>query len=153
MRLPALFRTTPFRLTLLFLALFAIGAGGLLAYIYSATAGQIIRRARAEVSLEISTLQRAYERGGFDAVNQMVIERTLADPRYVALLLAPDGRKISGTLEVTPADPPTEVDEWVPFRIQDLAPDGRPIRREALGKQVRLPGGELLFIGEEIAEE
>ncbi|HEX8570578.1 MAG TPA: HAMP domain-containing sensor histidine kinase [Caulobacteraceae bacterium] len=153
MRVPALLRTTSFRLTLVFLALFAAGAGALLFYIYVATAGQIIRRAEAEVTRELRTLERSYDRGGFDAVNQAVIERTLADQRYVALLLAPDGRKISGTLEVTPADPPTEVDEWVDFRIQDLAPDGRPIRRSAIGKQVRLPGGELLFVGEEIAEE
>jgi signal transduction histidine kinase len=153
MRAPALFRTTPFRITLLFLALFAAGAGALLAYIYVATAGQIIRRAEGEVTRELRTLERAYDRGGFDAVNQAVIERTLADPGYVALLLGPNGRKISGTLEVTPADPPTKTDEWVPFRIQELEPDGRVVRREAIGRQVRLPGGELLFVGEEIAEE
>ena len=39
MRLPRLFRTTPFRLTLLFLALFAAAASAFLAYIYLATAG------------------------------------------------------------------------------------------------------------------
>ena len=41
MRLPRLFRTTPFRLTLLFLALFAAAACVLLAYIYFATAGEV----------------------------------------------------------------------------------------------------------------
>ena len=40
MRLPRLFRTTPFRLTLLFLALFAAAASAFLAYIYLATAGE-----------------------------------------------------------------------------------------------------------------
>ena len=38
MRLPRIFRTTPFRLTLLFLALFASAASAFLAYIYVATA-------------------------------------------------------------------------------------------------------------------
>ena len=40
MRLPRIFRTTPFRLTLLFLALFASAASAFLAYIYVATAGE-----------------------------------------------------------------------------------------------------------------
>ena len=44
MRLPRIFRTTPFRLTLLFLALFASAASAFLAYIYVATAGEATRR-------------------------------------------------------------------------------------------------------------
>ena len=43
-RLPRIFRTTPFRLTLLFLALFASAAAAFLAYIYVATAGEATRR-------------------------------------------------------------------------------------------------------------
>jgi hypothetical protein len=46
-RLPRIFRTTPFRLTLLFLALFAAAASAFLAYIYVATAGEVTRRADA----------------------------------------------------------------------------------------------------------
>ncbi|MDQ2763248.1 MAG: hypothetical protein M3Y22_07060, partial [Pseudomonadota bacterium] len=44
MRLPRLFRTTPFRLTLLFLAVFAAASSLFLAYIYVATAGEVVRR-------------------------------------------------------------------------------------------------------------
>lgn len=47
MRLPRLLRTTPFRLTLLFLALFAAAASAFLGYIYVATAGEVNRRAQA----------------------------------------------------------------------------------------------------------
>src|SRR5438034_837795 len=50
MRLPRLFRTTPFRLTLLFLALFAALASAFLAYIYIATAGEVTRRADAAIT-------------------------------------------------------------------------------------------------------
>lgn len=44
-RLPSVFRNTPFRLTLLFLALFAASASAFLAYIYGVTAGEVSRRA------------------------------------------------------------------------------------------------------------
>src|SRR3712207_5948772 len=113
MTLPSLFRTTPFRLTLLFLALFTTAAGALFAYIYISTAGQVIRRADAEVQRELRALQLAHGRGGADAVNQAVIQRALADPRYVALLMTTEGRKISGTLEETPVEPETAVNQSV----------------------------------------
>ena len=40
MRLPSLLRRTPFRLTLLFLALFAAAASAILAYVYFASANR-----------------------------------------------------------------------------------------------------------------
>ncbi|MBW3616261.1 MAG: HAMP domain-containing histidine kinase [Proteobacteria bacterium] len=144
MRAPALFRTTPFRMTLLFLALFAAGAGAFLIYIYLATAGEVNRRARAEINREVQTVNRAYVRGGVNAVNQLVIERSITDPLYVGLLMRPDGRKISGTLETTPAEPATGVDDWVSFSLSG---------RESVGRQIRLPSGELLFVGVDVEDQ
>lgn len=144
MRTPALFRTTPFRLTLLFLALFAAGAGAFLVYIYLATAGEVNRRARAELARESRMLTRVYHRGGLDALNQTVIERTLGDPLYVVLLMRPDGTKISGTLTDTPVVPSTETREWIPFEL-----DGRA----TVGRQIRLATGELLFVGADMEDE
>lgn len=144
MRTPGLFRTTPFRLTLLFLAFFAAGAGAFLIYIYLATAGEVERRARFEVGRDVRALTRAYARGGVDAVNQGVIERAVSDPLYVGLLMRPDGTKISGTLDETPIQPPTGVDDWETFSV-----DGR----RSVGRQIRLPSGEILFVGTDIADE
>jgi Na+-translocating ferredoxin:NAD+ oxidoreductase RnfG subunit len=53
MKLPRIFRTTPFRLTLLFLALFASAASAFLAYIYVATAGEAKRRTDQEITREM----------------------------------------------------------------------------------------------------
>jgi signal transduction histidine kinase len=144
MRTPALFRTTPFRLTLLFLALFAAGAGAFLIYIYLATAGEVNRRARAEMDREVRTLTRAYARGGVDAVNQAVIEGAISDPLYVGMLMRPDGTKISGTLDQTPADPPTEVDDWIEFRVSG---------RQSVARQTKLPTGELLLVGADLQDQ
>jgi signal transduction histidine kinase len=151
-RLPSLLRTTPFRLTLLFLALFTAGAGALFAYIYVSTAGQVIRRAEAEVTRELNGLRRAYGRGGADAVNQAVIERALTDPRYVAVLMKPDGAKITGTLEESPLEA-DDGEASTTFEIQEVSPDGRPVAHPARGRQVRLPSGELLFVGVDVSDE
>ena len=144
MRKPALLRTTPFRMTLLFLALFAAGAGAFLIYIFLATAGEVTRRARFEIDRDIRSYTRAFSRGGIDAVNQAVIERAISDPLYVGVLMQPDGRKISGTLEETPAEPPTGTDHWIEFSV-----DGRP----SVARQVRLPSGHLVLVGTDIADE
>ena len=75
MRLPRLFRTTPFRLTLLFLALFGAAASAFLAYIYVDTAGEATRRTDQDITREMNSLIAAYDRAGVDAVNQSLIER------------------------------------------------------------------------------
>src|SRR5260221_14316474 len=87
MRLPHLFRTTPFRLTLLFLALFAAAASAFLAYIYVATAGEVTRRADAAITREMQSLEAGYRRGGFPALNHAVIERASSVHGYLYLLL------------------------------------------------------------------
>ena len=77
MRLPATFRTTPFRLTLLFLALFAFAAAAFLFYIYIVTAGEVSRRADRDISREMAALETVYRQGGANALNQALIERSI----------------------------------------------------------------------------
>ncbi len=83
MRLPRLFRTTPFRLTLVFLALFAAAASAFLAYIYVATAGEVTRRADSRVGREMASLEAIYRRGGVSAVNQAIIDRGSSDQGFL----------------------------------------------------------------------
>ena len=75
MRLPRIFRTTPFRLTLLVLALFTAAASLFLAYIYVATAGEATRRTDRDIRREMSSLVEVYDRAGVTAVNQSLIQR------------------------------------------------------------------------------
>ena len=65
MRLPRLFRTTPFRLTLLFLTLFAAAASAFLGYIYITTAGEAARTADAAITREARSLEASTRHGGF----------------------------------------------------------------------------------------
>ena len=64
MRLPPIFRTTPFRLTLLFLALFAGAASAFLAYIYGVTVVEVTRIADASITREVQSLEGVYSIGG-----------------------------------------------------------------------------------------
>ncbi|HMP61834.1 MAG TPA: histidine kinase, partial [Phenylobacterium sp.] len=98
MRLPRIFRTTPFRLTLLFLALFAASASAFLAYVYMATAGEATRRTDQQITREMRTLQGAYGRAGVRALNQSLIERAASERPYLYLLMREDGSRISGSI-------------------------------------------------------
>ncbi len=151
MRLPAVLRTTPARLTLLFTALFAGVAAAFLAYIYIATAGEVARRADAEVARELTSLDAVFDRGGGSALNMELIQRTSGDRPYLYLLSDKAGKPITGNLAVTPVQPAT-AEARAGFRVTETDPDGAVIHRQAWGRQERLPDGQLLFVGADIGE-
>ncbi len=152
MRLPSLFRTTAFRLTLLFLALFAASAAAFLAYVYVATAGEVDLQADSEVHREIVSLQTVYNQGGVDAVNKAIIERASGDKPFLYLLMKGNGETISGNIAETPVEPKTAPEAHASFRVRQIDADGGVQRRSAWGRQVKLDDGELLFVGADVGE-
>ncbi|WP_304164076.1 HAMP domain-containing sensor histidine kinase [Phenylobacterium aquaticum] len=153
MRLPRLFRTTPFRLTLLFLALFAAAASAFLAYIYVATAGEATRRTDQEITREMRSLAAAYDRAGMDALNQSLIERAASERPFLYLLMKPDGARISGSIAESPLDKFDGTPTWTSFSVTDADVQGRAIKHPARGLQERMGGGEILFVGADIGED
>lgn len=153
MRLPRIFRTTPFRLTLLFLALFASAASAFLAYIYVATAGEATRRTDQEIRREMRSLTDVYDRAGVDAVNQSLIERAASERPFLYLLMDRDQRRISGSIEESPIEDFTGAPAWATFQVTDLDGQGREVKHPARGLQQRLGGGEILFVGADVAAD
>ncbi|MEW5685123.1 MAG: HAMP domain-containing sensor histidine kinase [Pseudomonadota bacterium] len=153
MRLPRIFRTTPFRLTLLFVMLFASAAFAFLAYIYVATAGEATRRTEREIVREMRSLVDVYDRAGVDAVNQSLIERAASEKPFLYLLLTKDGRRISGSIEESPVENFTGAPAWATFQVTDETPDGREVKHPARGMQRQLHGGEILFVGADAGED
>ncbi|HEX5378207.1 MAG TPA: HAMP domain-containing sensor histidine kinase [Phenylobacterium sp.] len=153
MRLPRLFRTTPFRLTLLFLALFAAAASAFLAYIYLATAGEATRRTDLNITREMRSLVAAYDRAGVDAVNQSLIERAASERPFLYLLMKPDGSRISGSIAESPIEGGRDAPTRASFSVTDYDSNGRMVKHPARGFQERLSGGEILFVGADISED
>jgi signal transduction histidine kinase len=151
-RLPRLFRTTPFRLTLLFLGLFAAAASLFLAYIYIATAGEVAVRTDERVSREMASLEAVYRDGGASALNQAVIERASVDHPMLYLLANPEGATVSGSIAVSPIRVFTGQPTWASFTLTDKDPDGVLVRQPARGLEERLPDGWRLFVGADVGE-
>ena len=135
MRLPSLLRTTSFRLTLLFLALFVGAAFLFLSYIYVATAGEVTRRADADVGKEIASLEAVYAQGGASALNGALIERASGERPYLYLSMTPDGKPVTGNIAATPVEPAT-AEAHANFRVTESDPDGAITHRQAWGRQV-----------------
>lgn len=146
MKLPSLLRRTPFRLTLLFLALFAAAASAILAWVYFASADAARTKAERDVRGEMQVLTGIYDARGLDALNMAVIDRTLTR-RYEYLLMDKTGAKITGSLNISPFETFEGNQQWITFPLTDTLPDGTVVRPQARGVQVRLAGGEMLFVG------
>lgn len=154
MRLPSLFRRTPFRLTLLFLALFAAAAGSVLAWVYVASAGEARARAEADVRTEVGVLASLYRARGVDALNQALVERTIRGGPHLYLLMRPDRTAITGNVSESPIEPAEDgsASQWSTFRLTDTDEEGRVRRRQAMGVEMKLTGGEILFVGQDIGD-
>jgi signal transduction histidine kinase len=152
MRLPSLLRRTPFRLTLLFLALFAAAASAILAYVYFASAAEARVNAEREVRGEMQVLRGIYDARGFDALNRALIDRSLTRSSFVYLLMNPDGSRVTGSLSVSPIERMEGPLQWETFPFTDTDTEGRVTRPQVRGVQVRLSGGEMLFVGRSLGD-
>jgi signal transduction histidine kinase len=154
MRLPSLFRTTPFRLTLLFVALFAGAASAFLAYIYVVTVGELTRLSDAAETVEMHSLEGVYSAGGREGLKQALIERTASGRPFLYLLQDHAGNRIWGTIPLSNLDRSDERNTaMLRFTVAAHGPNGMVSRRLARGERQRLTGGEVLFVGQDVSEE
>ena len=149
--LPALVRTTTFRLALLHASIFILFSASLLAYLYYETAGHMSRQAETELNAEFQELSAAY-RGGIDRLNQAVTERSQARGKFYYLLLDGNGEKLSGDFDVLPAAAPAGQVVDVQFEYDARTPDGEPSRLSAEGRISRLSEGGVLMVAYDVGQ-
>ena len=147
MQLPAVLRTTTFRLAMVNIVLFTMFSVGLLAFLYVSTVGFIKSEANRQLEAELQSLFAAYRTGGFDRLNEAVAERASAPGPYSYYLQAPDGRKVSGDFQGLPLRSPLPGEtKKVPFTYRLFRPDGTVTERRAEGRAVRLSNGGVLLV-------
>lgn len=157
MKLPSLFRRTPFRLTLLFLALFAAAASAVLAWVYFASAAEARAKAEADIQAELEVLSAVERERGRDALNQALIERTLKGGPYLYLLMTAERETVTGNISTSPLGPPSETlvaggRRWESFRMTSTDAAGRVERPPAMGVELTLPDGGVLFVGQDMGD-
>ena len=153
MRPIRLLDTTAFRLTLIYLGLFAVSALVLLGYLYIATAGFMTRQTAETIQAEIAGLAEQYRTQGLPRLRQVIEQRSAAQPHRASIYLLTDaaGRWVAGNIDRWPEATLGE-DNWLTFPVAvELDGQGSENRR-AIAQSFRLAGRYRLLVGREVEE-
>ena len=148
--LTKLFRTTTFRLSLTYLALFSAAAIVAIVYIYWNTTVLLSRQLNQTIDAELKGLAEQYRAGGLDQLVRTVAERSATPGNSLYLVADSEGRRLAGNLSaVTP-------DLWnslgpVEFVYRRPAAGGVE-NRLAFANVFRLPSGYRLIVGRDIED-
>jgi len=143
---PRLFRTSTFRLSLLYVAMFGISIIAVLGFVYFATVNNMIRITDETIQREMDDLITEYRRGNAHRL-QSVIQTRLKDDQvggWVYLLVDNAYRPILGNIPDWPVEA-TEAGHWLRFTIPRGA---HQYTMRALS--TALPNGQLLLVGMDI---
>jgi signal transduction histidine kinase len=94
-----LIRTTAFRLTLVYLFLFALFAASLLGYFAWNTRRLINEQIMTSVNTEVGEISNIYLRRGLLGLTRTIANRSLRPGANLYLLTAPNGQALSGNIE------------------------------------------------------
>ena len=96
--LTKLFRTTTFRLSLTYLALFSAAAIVAIFYIYWNTTVLLSRQLNQTIDAELKGLAEQYRAGGLDQLVSTVAERSQTPGNSLYLVADSEGRRLAGNL-------------------------------------------------------
>ena len=142
MPLPRVFRTSSFRLTLIYAALFSASAIVLFAIIYWSTSFYMTGQLDAAIDSDFAELQQGFQTGGVREVERLINARVKDMPSgpMFYLLKDPAGHVIAGNLPALPPRPGTfDTVDPRPTRHTD---DRLPLR----ARGASLPGGDYLLV-------
>jgi signal transduction histidine kinase len=150
-RLDSLLRTTTFRLALVQAGVVLSFVVLMLAYVYFATAGQLVRDSDALADQEYATLERAYAEGGIRRLNQEVVERAARQGPFLYVLAENNGTVVTGDFQQLPSAP-GETPERVAFDFERVDETGAPVRGRASGRIGRLLNGPILLVARDLGD-
>ena len=145
-----LIRTTAFRLTLVYLLLFAIFAASLLGYFAWNTRRMITEQIAETVNSELIELTAQFQSGGIRGLASAVEARTLRPGANLYLVTTPQGQGVAGNI-ASLAPGVMDSPGWVETFYQRLQETDAK-RHFALVRVSELSGGFRLLIGRDLEE-
>ncbi|HWG03979.1 MAG TPA: ATP-binding protein [Beijerinckiaceae bacterium] len=145
-----LFRTTAFKLSLVYLIAFAVGAGLVLGKVAWDVKNLVDQQTAQTVEAEIKGLSEQYSQGGIWQLVDVVERRTLRPGGSLYLVTTPTGEAIAGNVETLPQgilNRPGVVETQ--YQRPGESPDER---HRALARIFVLPGGFRLLVGHDLED-
>lgn len=148
--LPTLFRTTAFKLTAVYLVVFALFAGLLLGYVAWNAKRLLDDQIRSTIDAEIQGLAEQQRQGGIRRLVNVVERRSRAPGASLYLVTTPVGERIAGNVE---ALPPGTLDRPGEAEIE-YARTSESVDRpsHAIVRVFVLPAGFRLLVGRDVEE-
>jgi signal transduction histidine kinase len=148
--LTKLFRTTTFRLSLTYLALFSAAAILAIAYIYWNTTVLLSRQLNQTIDAELKGLAEQYRAGGLNQLVRIVAERSETPGNSLYLVADSEGHQLAGNLS---AVSPELWNSLGPVEFNYRRPAAGGIeRRLAFANVFRLPNDYRLIVGRDIED-
>ena len=148
--LTKLFRTTTFRLSLIYLALFSGAAVIAIVYLYWNTTVLLSRQLNQTIDAELKGLAEQYRAGGRDQLVRIVAQRSRTPGSSLYLVADKNEKQLAGNLSAVSPELWDSVGP-VEFFYSRPAPGGME-RRLAFANVFRLPGGDRLIVGRDIED-
>ncbi len=151
MKTTELLASSSFRLSLVYMVLFAGSVLLLLGFIYWSTVGFMARQTDATIEAEIIGLAEQYRKGGLGSLIDILQDRIERDPdsSSVYLLASPSLKPLAGNIDAWP-DVKTGSDGWLTFAFKDTRTGGRVFQARA--RPFVLTGGLHLLVGRDTRE-
>lgn len=145
--LSKLFKSTAFRFTLLYIAIFAASALAILAFTYQATIQDIEGQIKNVVNSQMGKIRESYKDEGIEGaakiINQMMAEDI--DRMSFFMLIDPEWTVIAGNVRTWPGGS-TDKEKWITF-IPKVQTERGTQWVPALARTITLPGDHLLMVG------
>jgi signal transduction histidine kinase len=150
-RAPRVFRTFAFRIVLVYIAIFAISAAGLVAFTYWNTKRALDFQTDQTIDAEITGLAEQYQRQGLGGLTDVVMSRSMRGGQGLYLLTDTLHHPIAGNLDSWP-EIIYRPNDFVEFNY-DRRVGGETSRRRARGKLFDLTGGFQLLVARDVHEQ
>lgn len=143
-------RTTTFKLSLVYLTIFALFAGFLLGYFALNTKRLVTEQITATVDAEITGLSEQYRQGGIRRLVLTVEDRSRRPGSNLYLLASFNGQAVAGNVGALPDGTLTNTG-WNEITYRRLEDQDRA-EHFALVRVFQLPGGFRLLVGRDLEE-
>lgn len=145
-----IFRSTAFRLSLIYSTVFALAAALAMGYVYWQTHVFYARQLNDTIQAEMRGLAEQYRAGGLARLNQVIARRSASPGSGLYLIADPQGERLSGNIG-SPSEELLNVSGRVQFPYTVAGPGGEDTRL-AIAQVSRLAGGYRLVVGRDIED-
>lgn len=141
-------KSSTFRLSAIYLLLFALSVGAILAYVYWSTAGLLERQSDETIRADVQALADQYRVRGLVGIVDTIRRRVQDEDESTYLLVAPDGRPIAGNLDLWPSQAQGE-HGWIDFTTNSKTKTGVKLHNSR-AYYTQLPNDYHLLAGRDV---